>query len=54
MNPFKNFVVNLQATGSAAVVSILVICLTVLGVFGSADVAKSALGRGLVITCYST
>jgi hypothetical protein len=33
VNPLKNIVLNLQATGPSAVISIWIICLTVLAVF---------------------
>ena len=43
MNPFKNLIVTLSATGIAATISIALICITILGVFGSGELAKSAM-----------
>jgi hypothetical protein len=43
MNPFKNIVVNLQASGPAAVMCVLIICVTVVGIFGNGDLAKQAM-----------
>jgi len=44
MEFLKNIVVNLKATGPAAVLSVWVICVTLLGVFGSGEMASSAFG----------
>ncbi|OAI44017.1 hypothetical protein AYO43_09615 [Nitrospira sp. SCGC AG-212-E16] len=44
MEFLKNIVVNLQATGPAAVLAIWVICVTVLGIFGSGPMASLAFG----------
>ena len=43
MNFFKNIIVNLRATGIAAVVCVWLMCITVLGIFGSGDNTKSAI-----------
>jgi hypothetical protein len=42
-NPFKNFIVNLSATGPAAVLIVLVISITALGIFGQTEMAKNAM-----------
>jgi len=43
MNFFRNIAVNLKATGPAAVLISLIGCITLLGLFGQSDLAKSAL-----------
>ena len=42
MEFLKNLAINLQASGPAAVLSIWVICVTLLGLFGSGDMASRA------------
>lgn len=37
MNPFKNLIVNLQATGIAAVAAVWLICMTLLALFAPLD-----------------
>ncbi len=44
MEFFKNIAVNLKATGPAAVMAIWVVCVTLLGIFGSGEMARSAFG----------
>jgi len=44
MEFFKNIAVNLKATGPAAVMCVWVICVTLLGIFGSGPMASSAFG----------
>jgi hypothetical protein len=44
MQFLKNIAVNLKATGPAAVMAIWVICVTLLGIFGTGEMAKSAFG----------
>jgi hypothetical protein len=43
INPFKNLQVNLQASGPAAVLCVLFICIASLGVFGQGAIAEKAL-----------
>ena len=43
MNPFKNIVVTLTAAGPAAVVCVLFICVTCLGIFGAGPIAERAM-----------
>jgi hypothetical protein len=42
-NPFKNIVVNLHATGPAAVLIVWIGGITMLGLYGNGDLAKIAL-----------
>jgi hypothetical protein len=42
-NPLRNVVVNLQATGPAAVLCVLIICITTLGILGSGPLAERAM-----------
>jgi len=42
-NPFKNFAINLKATGPAAVIAVWIICVTLLGVFGQGTIADRAM-----------
>jgi hypothetical protein len=55
-NPFRNLVLNLQATGPAAVIGVLFICITTVGIFGNGALADKALtflgicAGGLVFT----
>lgn len=42
-NPFRNLVINLKAKGPAAVICVWIIGITALGLFGSSEIAKSAL-----------
>ena len=44
MQFFRNIAVNLKATGPAAVMAIWVVCVTLLGIFGSGEMARSAFG----------
>jgi hypothetical protein len=44
MDFLKNVVVNLRAKGPAAVLCVLVICITLLGVFGQGSTARFAIG----------
>jgi hypothetical protein len=44
MDFFKNLKVSLQATGTAAFLSVLVICITLIGLFGHGPLANTALG----------
>jgi hypothetical protein len=43
VNPFNNIIVNLHASGPAAVVSIWLICVTVIAIFGQGPNAESAM-----------
>lgn len=43
MNPFRNLQVNLLAQGGWAIVGILAICITALGVFGEGVMAERAM-----------
>lgn len=43
MDPFKNFQVNLLANGGWAIVGILAICITALGIFGEGEMAGRAM-----------
>ncbi len=55
INPFENLVVNLKATGPAAVLVAIVLSIAALGLFGSGELAKSAmsvlsyLGGGVLV-----
>jgi hypothetical protein len=42
-NPLKNIAINLKASGSAAVIAVWIICVTLLGLFGQGEFAKSAM-----------
>ncbi len=42
MEFLKNIAVNLKATGPAAVLTIWVICVTLLGIFGAGEMASRA------------
>jgi hypothetical protein len=44
MNPFRNLVMNLQATGPAAVLCVWILSIAVVGVFGSDKLGAQALG----------
>lgn len=44
MNPLKNLILNLQATGPAAAVCVWFITMACVGVFGQGDNASRALG----------
>jgi hypothetical protein len=44
MNPFRNLVLNLQATGPAAVFCLLIIAIAAVGVLGSDKLGGQALG----------
>ena len=44
MEFLKNLAVNLKAAGPAAVLAIWVICVTLLGLFGSGEMASGAFG----------
>lgn len=50
MNPFKNLQVNLLANGGWAIVGLLVICITVLGIFGQGVMAERAMTALTVTT----
>lgn len=50
MNPLKNLQVNLLAHGGWAIVGILVICITVLGVLGDGVMAERAMTALIVTT----
>jgi hypothetical protein len=41
---FKNVVVNLRATGPAAVIAVWLICVTAIGLWGGGEMAGRALG----------
>jgi hypothetical protein len=43
-NPVKNLLVNLHAAGPAAVLCVMVICITLLGLYGQGILASTALG----------
>jgi hypothetical protein len=43
MRPLKNFFVSLTATGPAAVISILILCISALGLWGEGPIADGAL-----------
>ena len=49
MNPFKNLVVNLQATGPAAVMCGWIICLTCFGIFAPDTTAAKSASAGLLV-----
>lgn len=42
MQFLKNIIVNLRATGPAAVMAVLVICVTLLGIIGPGEMASRA------------
>lgn len=44
MEFLRNIAVNLKATGPAAVMSVWIICVTLLGIFGSGPFAATAFG----------
>jgi len=44
MQFLKNIAVNLNATGPATVMSVWVICVTLLGIFGTGTMASTAFG----------
>jgi hypothetical protein len=44
MNPFRNLALNLQATGPAAVLCVLLLSIAAVGVFGSDKLGPQALG----------
>lgn len=50
MNPFKNLQVNLLANGGWAIVGVLVICITVLGILGEGVMAERAMTALTVTT----
>ena len=50
MNPFKNLQVNLLANGGWAIVGLLVICITVLGIFGEGPMAERAMAALTITT----
>ena len=43
-NPLRNVVINLQATGLAAVLCVLFICITAIGILGAGRLAEVAMG----------
>lgn len=53
MNPFKNFVVNLTATGSWAFLSVLAVCVTALGFAPAGALAQKAMDTLTIILCLS-
>ena len=44
VNPFRNLILNLQATGPAAVLCVLIVSIALLEVFGSESLGPKALG----------
>jgi hypothetical protein len=53
-NPFKNLVINLHASGPAAVIIVWIAAVTALGLYGTGELAKGALGtlqvaRGMIL-----
>jgi hypothetical protein len=42
-NPFKNIAIHLQATGPAAVIIVWIVAVTVLGLYGTGELARQAL-----------
>ena len=42
-NPLRNVTLNMQAAGPSTVICVLFICVTALGIWGTGEIAKSAL-----------